>query len=226
MQPNLLQFDMSSTQSNPVASLAKDIPDAALATDITNVSTYTTQLGACLVVGGCGFLGHHVVKNLLADPTCTSIAVMCRSPFQNRFEGVTYHIGDITNIEHVRHVFTQVKPHIVINTASPHAYVDHEHAPENFRVNVDGTTNLLQVAGEIGTVEAFVYTSSGPIIAGSGGAYDHADESVPTLATIRKGDPYHLAKALGDKIVLEANGKNGIRTACKQNSPSPECTKN
>jgi sterol-4alpha-carboxylate 3-dehydrogenase (decarboxylating) len=59
-----------------------------------------------------------------------------------------------------------------------------------------------------------VYTSSGPIIAGTGGAYDHADENYPTLAVpvIRKGDPYHVAKAIGDKLVLEANGKNGIRT--------------
>ncbi len=29
---------------------------------------------------------------------------------------------------------------------------------------------------------------------------------------IKKGDPYHVAKALGDKLVLDANGKNGIRT--------------
>lgn len=63
-------------------------------------------------------------------------------------------------------------------------------------------------------MKAFVYTSSGPIIAGSGGGYDHADESHPTLVVpqLKKGDPYHVAKALGDKIVLEANGKNGIRT--------------
>jgi sterol-4alpha-carboxylate 3-dehydrogenase (decarboxylating) len=77
-----------------------------------------------------------------------------------------------------------------------------------------GNQNLLEVAAEVGTVKAFVYTSSGPIIAGNGGAYDHADENYPTLAVpvIRKGDPYHVAKAIGDKFVLEANGKNGIRT--------------
>jgi sterol-4alpha-carboxylate 3-dehydrogenase (decarboxylating) len=66
----------------------------------------------------------------------------------------------------------------------------------------------------VGTVKAYVYTSSGPIIAGSGGAYDHADETYPTLAMIRKGDPYHVAKALGDELVLNANRKHDIRTAC------------
>lgn len=172
------------------------------------------HLGAVLVVGGCGFLGHHVVKFLLNEPTCTSIAVMSRRPTINHFKRVAYHIGDITNIEQVRLVLEQVKPNVIINTASPHAYIDHSRVPETFRVNVQGNENLLAVAAEIGTVKAFVYTSSGPIIAGTGGAYDHADETYPTLAVpvIRKGDPYHVAKAIGDRLVLEANRKNGIRT--------------
>jgi sterol-4alpha-carboxylate 3-dehydrogenase (decarboxylating) len=68
--------------------------------------------------------------------------------------------------------------------------VDHEHAPEYFTINVDGNKNLLAAAAAVGTVKAYVYTSSGPIIAGSGGSYDHADETHPTLAVIRKGDPY------------------------------------
>ncbi|EHL01714.1 putative Sterol-4-alpha-carboxylate 3-dehydrogenase, decarboxylating [Glarea lozoyensis 74030] len=159
-------------------------------------------LGTVLVIGGCGFLGHHVVKFLLAEPSCTAVAVMSRSPFKNRFDG------------HVKHVVHQVKPKVIINTASPHAYIDHEHAIDNFRVNVDGTQSLLDEAAAVGTVKAFIYTSSGPIIAGTGGAYDHADETFPTLAVSKKGDPYHIAKALGDKITLEANGKNGILTAC------------
>ncbi|KUJ09552.1 NAD(P)-binding protein [Mollisia scopiformis] len=139
---------------------------------------------------------------------------MCRSPFKNKFDNVKYYIGDVTKRDHCRHVVQQVKPNIIFNTASPHAYKDHEHVPDIFKVNVDGNVNLLQAAYDVGTVKAYVYTSSGPIIAGSGGGYDHADETHPTLVVphTKKGDPYHVAKALGDKIVLEANGKNGIRT--------------
>jgi hypothetical protein len=167
-------------------------------------------LGTVLVIGGCGFLGHHVVKFLLAEPTCTAVAVMSRSPFKNRFDGVSYHIGDITIPEHVKHVVHQVRPNVIINTASPHAYIDHEHAIDNFTVNVNGTQSLLDEAVNVGTVKAFVYTSSGPIIGGRGGAYDHADETFPTLAGSRTGDPYHIAKAQGEKITLDANGKNGM----------------
>ncbi|KAG0645588.1 Sterol-4-alpha-carboxylate 3-decarboxylating [Hyphodiscus hymeniophilus] len=139
---------------------------------------------------------------------------MSRSPFKTRYGGVKYYIGDITKSSHVDHVVSQVKPNVIFNTASPHAYVDHEHAPEYFTINIDGNQNLLVAAAAVGTVKAYVYTSSAPIIAGSGGSYDHADESHPTLAVIQKGDPYHVAKALGDELVLRANRKHGIRTAC------------
>jgi len=89
-----------------------------------------TSLGSCLVIGGCGFLGHHIVRELLDDPTCTSVAVMSRSPFKNRYDRVTYFIGDITSVEHVNLVVGQVKPNVIFNTASSHAYIDHEHAPD------------------------------------------------------------------------------------------------
>ncbi|CZT11412.1 hypothetical protein WAI453_004524 [Rhynchosporium graminicola] len=210
----LHEDDSSSEISSPVTSHA---PSGTL----TRMSSFELhrpgigpQLGDVLVVGGCGFLGHHLVKFLLVEPTCTSISVMCRSPFKNLHPGVTYHIGDITNLEQVRHVMNQVRPKTIFNTASPHAYKDHEHVPDIFKVNINGNQNLLEAAVETGTVQAYIYTSSAPIVAGSGRGYDHADETTPTLAVpvFRKGDPYHLAKSIGDKIVLEANGKHGIRT--------------
>ncbi|OWP05231.1 hypothetical protein B2J93_7973 [Marssonina coronariae] len=175
-----------------------------------------SRLGDVLVVGGCGFLGQHVVKFLLKEPTRGSITVMCRSPFKNLQDGVNYEIGDVTNLDHVRHVMSKSKPKVIINTASPHAYKDHELVPNIFKVNINGNQNLLQAAVETGTVQVYVYTSSAPIVASPGGGYDHADESTPTLAEPKliKGDPYHVAKAMGDKIVREANGKHGIRTCC------------
>ena len=169
------------------------------------------HFGACLVIGGCGFLGHHIVKFLLNEPTVTSVAVLSRSPFTNRYDNVSYHICDITKSDQVRHVLQQVRPKVIFNTASPHAYIDHEHVLDNFYVNVDGNRNLLDAAAEVGTVKAYVYTSSGPIVASRGGGYDHADETKETLAVSRKGDPYHVAKALGDQMTLQANGKHGKR---------------
>ena len=186
----------------------------------------TTELGSVAVVGGCGFLGHHIVKQLLDDPTVTAITVMSRTPTKNRFTDprITYLPGDITRRSDVDAFLASASPppKVVINTASPVAYLDHLHAPDYERVNVIGNDNLLRASQALGTVRAYVYTSSGPIIAGSGGKYDQADETVPTLAQTCKsggsgvGDPYHLAKAQGDALVLGANdpfSPSGIRTA-------------
>ncbi|KAI9172703.1 NAD(P)-binding protein [Paramyrothecium foliicola] len=172
-----------------------------------------TVLGRVAVVGGAGFLGHHIVKQLLEDETCSHIFVMSRNPTKNTFDKVDYTAGDITSPADVKKFLDLAKPNVVFNTASPVAYVDHVHAPEYHTVNVNGNENLLAASKEQGLAKAYIYTSSGPIIAGTGGAYDQADETHPTLATMKKGDPYHIAKARGDALVLGANDPNGLRTA-------------
>ncbi|KAK0649909.1 sterol-4-alpha-carboxylate 3-dehydrogenase [Cercophora newfieldiana] len=179
-----------------------------------------TRLGSVAVIGGAGFLGHHIVKELLADPTVTSISVMSRNPFKNRFEDerLWYMAGDITVPANVEQFLMYAKPDVIINTASPVAYIDHIHAHEYEDVNVDGNRILLRAANVQKGVKAYIYTSSGPIIAGAGGAYEQADETRPTLAETAKngaGDAYHIAKARGDALVLAANDRSpgGIRTA-------------
>ncbi|PBP20042.1 C-3 sterol dehydrogenase/C-4 decarboxylase [Diplocarpon rosae] len=212
---SLEEEQCSSETPSPVISTAPSCTFTRISS-FEQLPTSGSQLGNVLVVGGCGFLGHHVVKFLLKESTCGSITVMCRSPFKNLYDGVNYEIGDITNLDHVRHVVRKSMPKVIINTASPHAYKDHELVPNIFKVNINGNQNLLQAAVETGTVQVYVYTSSAPIVASPGGCYDHADETTPTLAEPKliKGDPYHVAKAFGDKIVREANGKHGILTCC------------
>ncbi|KAK3312067.1 hypothetical protein B0H66DRAFT_457766, partial [Apodospora peruviana] len=181
------------------------------------MSPPNTRLGNVAVIGGCGFLGHHIVKQLLEDDTVTSISVMSRLPQKNRFDGVTYTAGDITARADVDRFISESKPNVVFNTASPVAYIDHVHAPEYEKVNVRGNENLLR-ACKSQCVKAYIYTSSGPIVAGSGGAYAQADENYPTIASMtgsKVHDPYHLAKARGDALVLAANDADtpgGMRT--------------
>lgn len=176
-------------------------------------ATYLSELGSVLVIGGCGFLGSHIVQALKNDPTVTKIAVMSRSPTSNRVGGVSYHACNITDYPAVFDLLTKLQPKVIIDTASPVAYVDHEHKADYLKVSVDGTANVLACASKISSVKAFVYTSSAPIIAGGGSAYHRADETTPTLNITRKGDPYHIGKAIADQLVLDANNRNGIRTA-------------
>lgn len=187
----------------------------------TAVTDTTAPLDSVAVIGGSGFLGHHIVRQLLDEPTVTSVAVMSRNPTANLVPGAVYRAGDITNQADVDCFIAEFNPNVVINTASPVAYTDHIHTPDYEKVNVGGNANLLAACKSAKSpVRAYVYTSSGPIIAGSGGAYTLADETHPTLAYLKPGesgksDPYHLAKARGDALVLGANDSSpgGMRTA-------------
>jgi len=131
-------------------------------------------LGNVLVVGGCGFLGWHIVDHLLNFPSETDPSVALpkiegdarfdvpdlkdRYPrciakvhvvdlrtTNNRLPGAQYYDGDITSVESMLSVFRAVKPDVVIHTASPSMLEGNK--PLLRKVNVDGTKTLVEVAG-------------------------------------------------------------------------------
>ena len=46
--------------------------------------------GAVLVIGGCGFVGFHVVKALLEEETWPSVHVMSRKPARNQLDKLSF----------------------------------------------------------------------------------------------------------------------------------------
>ncbi|PWY89100.1 NAD(P)-binding protein [Aspergillus heteromorphus CBS 117.55] len=139
-----------------------------------SVKRPTMELGTVLVVGGCGFLGWHIVDQLLNFPSETDPSVALPKPqgdarfdypklgdryprciakvavvdlrtTHNRLPGAEYHDGDITSAESMLAVFRAVKPDIVIHTATPNVLEGNK--PLLRKVNVDGTKTLLEVAG-------------------------------------------------------------------------------
>lgn len=132
------------------------------------------ELGNVLVVGGCGFLGWHIVDHLLNFPSETDPSVAlpkiegdarfdvpnlkdryprCLAKVHvvdlrtnnNRLPGAQYYDGDITSVESMLSVFRAVKPDVVIHTASPSMLEGNK--PLLRKVNVDGTKTLVEVAG-------------------------------------------------------------------------------
>ncbi|KAI9838637.1 MAG: hypothetical protein M1819_004951 [Sarea resinae] len=160
------------------------------------------SFGSVLVVGGCGFLGHHIVS-LLADQYDAQISVLDLRTVRNRRDGVSYYDGDITSEARAKEVFEQVKPDVVIHTASPPLM---EHKKDlMYTVNVEGTKNLVQVAGAIGSVKAFVYTSSASVIHDTVNDLVNADERWPYVVGKDQLEYYSETKAEAEKLVLEAN---------------------
>ncbi|MCJ1386214.1 erg26, C-3 sterol dehydrogenase [Xylographa soralifera] len=171
------------------------------------MSFSTSSLGTVLVVGGCGFVGHHVVRALLADrSSCTSIHVLSRSPNQNQFADASYHACDIASFASVSTLFSTIKPTTVIHTASPTVYNAGKDPALFTKVNVQGTNNLLACSKESLSVQAFVYCSSAFVVQGR--TYSFANESRSLLSGSGRKDPYRQTKALADALVLAANDAN------------------
>lgn len=165
------------------------------------------SLGSVLVIGGCGFLGHHIVSQLL-EHYDAKVSVLDLRTNLNRFDSVAYYDADITSESAVKDILANVKPAVIIHTASPNFTSDEgKNKPLYKKVNVDGTQNLIDRAGEIGCVKAFVYTSSSSVIHDSISPLVNADERWPTLRTPLQREYYSETKAMAEEIVLASNRK-------------------
>ncbi len=169
-----------------------------------------------LVIGGCGFLGHHIVSQLL-EPSTAKISVLDLRTTHNRLQGANYYDADITSPSTVRDVLQKVKPQIIIHTASPtqvqegaQTAVQKKKARERYyKVNVEGTRNLIEQAGEIGCVKAFVFTSSASVVHDTVSDLINADERWPILRAPLQREYYSETKGIAEEIVLAANRKYG-----------------
>jgi sterol-4alpha-carboxylate 3-dehydrogenase (decarboxylating) len=173
-----------------------------------------------LVIGGCGFLGHHIVSQLL-EPQTAKVSILDLRTTNNRLPNATYYDADITSPSAVRDVLEKVKPQIIIHTASPATVSDGSSAAQKKnaksmyqKVNVEGTQNLIDQAAVVGTVKAFIYTSSASVIHDTVSDLINASEAFPVLHPPTQRDYYASTKALAEELVLAANRKHGDMLTC------------
>lgn len=169
-------------------------------------------LGSVLVVGGCGFVGFHIVRRLLEDQSCSSVAVLSRNPSSNRLAGVTYHAGDITSPETIQSLLAEIQPTIIIHSASPISFPNNADESQFYNVNVKGTQNLLECAAAAPSVKALIYTSSMTVMANT--EFISLKESAPLHTATSRGSYYSRTKAIADASVLAAIDPKGLRTTC------------
>jgi sterol-4alpha-carboxylate 3-dehydrogenase (decarboxylating) len=152
-------------------------------------------LGTVLITGGCGFLGHHIVKLLLDSYSC-KIAVVDLRTLSNRpsgSESVKYFDCDVTNTPTLLKIFEEVKPDVVIHTASPNGNDNKASYPIYYKVNVDGTKAIIEACQQT-NVKALVYTCSASIISDNQGDIINADERWPVLRGKAQPDYYSETK--------------------------------
>jgi sterol-4alpha-carboxylate 3-dehydrogenase (decarboxylating) len=153
----------------------------------------------------------------------TEVHVLDLRCSRNRLPRATYHEANLCDPESLLRVFRKVKPEVVINTASP---LYNAAADILRKVNIEGTRNLLDVAGGIhgdwgGRCKAFVHTSSSSVVHDGQTDLINADERWPYVRP-HPVEYYTETKACS-LLVLNLNANHRILTGrCGGNGATGE----
>ncbi|KAL4729704.1 hypothetical protein ACLX1H_004127 [Fusarium chlamydosporum] len=167
----------------------------------STVATSMPRIKTSLVVGGCGFLGFHLVQHLLEDNW--QCAVLDRDVTRNTHEKARYIQGDISNTDLVRKTIYEIQPTVIFHCASPIAALPAWREHLFYKTNVEGTELLLRIAAETDYVQAFVFTSSIDVYANP--PHTDVDETFPLWPKSDRSNEYNRTKAIGDRLVRQAN---------------------
>lgn len=171
------------------------------------------KLGTALVFGGCGFLGHHIVKQLSAAPDVTEVFVFDVDISKNRNPRVKYIAGSITSKADVDEVFKSIQPKVDFHTVSPGPFSkDNELL---YSVNVEGTKNIIESSQRYDCTQALVYTSSSSVIHDNRSDLIMATEDAPVIFMPEQTEYYSHTKAIAETLVLGVNGHNILTAAIR-----------
>ncbi|KAG4303715.1 hypothetical protein PCANB_000135 [Pneumocystis canis] len=158
-----------------------------------------------LILGGNGFLGKNLVRELIRLKKCKKINIFDLNIEKKEFTSVNYYEGDICNEERIKEVIRICKPDIIFHMVSPiHGLKKTIYK----KVNIEGTKCIIKIAVSE-NIKAIIYTSSAGVVF-NGDDLINVNETTP----IPKGtmDAYNETKAEAERLILEANGKNGLLT--------------
>ncbi|RDW88264.1 hypothetical protein BP6252_00296 [Coleophoma cylindrospora] len=165
-----------------------------------------------LVTGACGQVGIAIIQLLQAQcPTAEIHAVDLNipAPTSPRYvPNITYHCGDVTDVENVGILMRSVRPTVVFHTAGLIPQVAERLGCNDWegfeKVNVGGTKIVLEQCKKVGSVKSFVYTSSCDVVkAGNWTDLRGVDEGQPIPT--RWNDPYSKSKAMAESFVLSSS---------------------
>ncbi|CAN8073992.1 unnamed protein product [Agarophyton chilense] len=170
----------------------------------------------CLVTGGSGFLGRHLIDALLAkkDPDVRIVVFDIRTyehhgsvvgaPIES-FAGTITQLGDVLKVCHEIDIVFHCA------TANP---LDNQNESLMWAVNVEGTKNLIEACKQC-KVPKLVYVSSASVVY-DGSPMNGVDENLPYPSKFT--DYYSMTKAKAEQLVLQANRNSLLTCALRPSS--------
>ena len=163
-----------------------------------------------LVTGGYGFIGSHLVPQLvdrgyevIVIDKETSNSKSIFAPIET-LEGCVVYECDIRDATHLTALFKKHMPQKVVHLASLISIAESKKNPkEYFDVSVNGTFNVVSIAIATG-VKKFIYANSAAV-------YGNPTE-VPTLESslVQPLNPYSTFKYLGEQLALHYGRINSL----------------
>jgi dihydroflavonol-4-reductase len=160
-----------------------------------------------LITGGTGFLGSHLVRQLVADGA-KDIRVMATSiPDWLVDLGVEPFQGSVTNADEVKRAVAGIKE---IYHLAGRVSREREESREMYRIHVDGT-RLLCEAARAGGVKTIVLSSTSGTVAVTKKGEVTPDETFPPPLEIISRWPYYASKSYQEMAALERFSGKGLR---------------
>ena len=158
-----------------------------------------------LVTGGGGFLGTHIIKELLKNPTYIVTNFSRHSYSHLEDMGVPTIKGDLTKVEDVNRALNQGFDAIFHVAALAGVWGKYD---DYYNINFLGTENILKAAQERG-ISKFVYTSTPSVVFKEGDLLGVGEEEPYASKFL---NAYSETKTLAEKKVLESNNGQSFMT--------------
>jgi UDP-glucuronate 4-epimerase len=174
-----------------------------------------------LVTGGAGFIGSHLIDNLLAEENCRLIVVDNFNDFYStaiKRANIEPHLSnqnfklyeiDICNREGLREVFAENEFDAIVHLAARAGVRPSLENPAGYlETNVNGTLNLLELTKEF-KIEQFVFGSSSSVYGINSTVPFSEDEKISKPIS-----PYAATKAAGELLCHTYSHLYDFRTVC------------